>query len=219
VVILLYACILVGFLGAPFMRTVIILTLAASTAAQAEIVHRSVNLPSGAAHLDVDGNGQGDLGFIYLWDYSTDIHVEWIFAGGRPQDGFTAPLVPAGSLIGAASSFAQSSFLVKDLHRHVNGADEGPLEWSMWAPGSPTTEDPVFIGFRFGDPAATHHFGWIRYRIAISPTNPNSFDGAQILDFAYETEPGVPIIAGAVPSPMSALPLAAFFLARRRRRG
>lgn len=52
----------------------------------------------------------------------------------------------------------------------------------------------------------------------MSPTNPNSFTGTQILDFAYETAPGVPIIAGAVPSPFSALPLAALLLARRRHR-
>jgi hypothetical protein len=42
-----------------------------------------------------------------------------------------------------------------------------------------------------------HHFGWMR----ISDPNPPIFIAGEILDWAYETTPNTPILAGAVPEP------------------
>ena len=52
----------------------------------------------------------------------------------------------------------------------------------------------AYMGVEF-DIAGATHYGWIDLRVA--PDNPY----AEIYGWAYETEPGVSIIAGAIPEP------------------
>lgn len=55
----------------------------------------------------------------------------------------------------------------------------------------------AFMGVRFCDLDGLAHYGWIRI------DNPLNSTGGTIVDFAYETEPGVGILAGAgvIPEP------------------
>jgi hypothetical protein len=68
-----------------------------------------------------------------------------------------------------------------------------------------------YIGVEFAG-ASGIHYGWIRW-IGLGGLY------ARIDQWAWETEPGVPILAGAVPEPgiMSLLTVAALTLGRRRR--
>jgi hypothetical protein len=125
-------------------------------------------------------------------------------AGGvyvqRTGGGATANL-PFGSVIGAGSAYGAGAASLTGNEAHV-------------APGD------NIVGFRFQNEGNGNsiHFGWMRIRLT-GNTLGNS-GGRTIVDYAYESAPGVDISAGAIPEPgtFAALALGAMGLVARRRR-
>jgi hypothetical protein len=153
--------------------------------------------------LDEEGGWTGPTGFEYHWyrSYAVGLNGSHI-APTRPA---------AGELIGAGS-YAEHVFTTGWEHQHGPGGY--PDRWFPW---SPTDGQPVFLALRLQFADGTQHYGWARYQM-------RNFSGHQhetyLIDCAFETDPGVPITAGAIPTPgVLTLPAcAAAFLAITRRR-
>jgi len=113
--------------------------------------------------------------------------------------------LPAGSMIGPPDDYNFSGRL--PFFEWVGIAGDGA--WTF-------NDPPVFFGFRF-DVDGASHFGWARAQITAS-TTPRSFS-VTVFDYAYESVPGVPIVAGQIPGPGAAvlLSLASVTAFRRRR--
>jgi hypothetical protein len=81
-------------------------------------------------------------------------------------------------------------------------------------PGKFVIGTPGYVGFAMNPGGGPDHFGWMQVILNNSPS------GGTIVDYAYESTPGVAILAGAVPEPAAAASFAfglACFLLRRRR--
>lgn len=91
------------------------------------------------------------------------------------------------------------------------------FEWvGIAGHGSWTFNDPpAFFGFRF-ETAGVSHFGWALAQITYS-SSPEAY-AVTVFEYAYETKPGVAILAGAIPAPGAAAILAVGFVATNRRR-
>lgn len=119
-----------------------------------------------------------------------------------PDEGFL-PL-PTGTLISAADYFL---------------SEELEFWWEVGLGGGGAWEnsDPAFIGFVFRIDGQSH-YGWARAQLLFNdPPSPTAF-GVSVLDYAYQTEPGVPILAGQVPAPGAAALLGLGAIALRRKR-
>ena len=105
------------------------------------------------------------------------------------------------------------------------GPDPSPHEWLDRRPYGMAIESCMDVGCGvFGWPNGAHfmgaeffieddiHYGWMRVR------NCKPVNAGYILDYVYETEPGVPILAGAFPEPGTVLLFASGAVAICRRR-
>ncbi|MBX3405243.1 MAG: hypothetical protein KF869_00660 [Phycisphaeraceae bacterium] len=193
----------------------------AASAAHAEIVYTlppqpitaAIQLPDTHASAPIDINNDGVAEFTIHAHHQhsppfsmmgTYIQAERPGAGIRilPDEGF-APL-PEGTLISNADSFL---------------TDGLEFWWEVglggWAPWQ--TDAPAFLGFVI-DIDGQSHYGWARAQLLFNdPPSPTAF-GVSVLDYAYQTEPGVPILAGQVPAPGAAALLGLGAIALRRKR-
>jgi len=155
--------------------------------------------------LDIDNNGTIDFSFWGDVASSVGMHSQGvnrylIVPDPPPNIGGPVAALEAGFLIGAQSG-------------------DGSLDWfnhSAWAPLMQSlstgtagefwgTRAYIGIEFQMDDGM---HYGW--FDVEGSSSSPY----AEVYGWAYETQPGVSIIAGAVPEPSTIMLLAAgFFLA------
>ncbi len=117
-----------------------------------------------------------------------------------PNRGGNLVPVHAGSIIGA-----DTSLLVGEWHRHTDNLSN-PLLGTGYGLGngpSPMQFADAYIGVEFAT-ANGIHYGWIQYTGYSHPVNglpAMPVPGGVINSWAWETQPGVPIIAGAIPEP------------------
>ncbi len=110
-------------------------------------------------------------------------------------DGYTSPLLfGAPVAAGGAGDWSNTSW-------HV--ADTLPEPFTLLPLG-----ERHYLGVRTAD----GRHGWIEVEVA------SDFMGLTAFSWAYETQPGVPIVAGQIPSPGAAVLLALASLTTRRRR-
>jgi MYXO-CTERM domain-containing protein len=107
----------------------------------------------------------------------------------------------AGTLIGSTSNFSSSTATI------AFGAAAG-----QWQYGTNN-----LVGFRFVSAAGTTHYGWMRFLMGAQPATGNLVTRT-VVDFAYESDAGASIGAGAVPAPGAIALLGLAGLAGRRRR-
>jgi MYXO-CTERM domain-containing protein len=107
----------------------------------------------------------------------------------------------ANTLIGSTSNFSSSTATI------VFGAAAG-----QWQYGTDN-----LVGFRFVSAAGTTHYGWMRFLMGAQPATGNLVTRT-VVDFAYESDAGASIGAGAVPAPGAIALLGLAGLAGRRRR-
>jgi MYXO-CTERM domain-containing protein len=107
----------------------------------------------------------------------------------------------AGTLIGSTSNFSSSTATI------AFGAAAG--QWQYGADN--------LVGFRFVSAAGTTHYGWMRFLMGAQPATGNLVTRT-VVDFAYESDAGASIGAGAVPAPGAIALLGLAGLAGRRRR-
>ena len=107
----------------------------------------------------------------------------------------------ADTLIGSTSNFSSSTATI------AFGAAAG-----QWQYGTNN-----LVGFRFVSAAGTTHYGWMRFLMGAQPATGNLVTRT-VVDFAYESDAGASIGAGAVPAPGAIALLGLAGLAGRRRR-
>ena len=161
-----------------------------------------LNVVNGATNLPAGGGGSTVPGWdINPWS-STGLGF---FSPGTPVGGAyvlsasstTANLAP-GSSIGAGSTFGTGSSL-------------NTSQWNL-------NSDNNLFGFRFvNESGGTTHYGWARISLGGTINDPSR----TLVEYAFESTPGMAIQAGVVPEPgtfaMLGLGVAAVLAARRRR--
>lgn len=142
--------------------------------------------------LDLDGDTYND---ILLKNY--------VFGGN--YQGATVNFYP-GKVVGFSTGLSYATALSAGTTIDAAATSGGPFAVSLGYANNPNSQfDNVtgaFIGLEFPI-NATSHFGWIRVDID------NAAGTFNIVDWAYEDQPGVGIEAGAVPEPGSLALLAA----------
>jgi hypothetical protein len=115
------------------------------------------------------------------------------------------PRLPAGAAVGPAEAYTWNGSLLF----YNSGFVTGPF--GEWEPN----QSPAFFGVRF-DIGGQAHLGWARAQVTETILNTVTIS---VLDYAYESVPGAPILTGAIPAPGAGivLPLLALAGARRRR--
>ena len=189
----------------------------------AEVVYGRAARPGSQGTFDFNSDGRNDFTIgTKLVSFPPDalaIH----FAIEQPSDvvekngvlteADTVPAIDAGFQIGPDPLL----FSWDDSFSYRNIPGISPVDALLYLPAEPVTQ---FIGIRFhtGDGL---HYGWIQFARGswapydmnhpdwpneIDPWLPNPFDlpridtfGAGVIDWAYESTPGAPIVAGAVP--------------------
>lgn len=171
-------------------------------------------VPDGAASapLDIDNDGVPEF-TIHAYHM---MGVPWSALGTfirserpgafLPWEELLDPL-PAGAYIGPGDPEEYQFSGRAPFFEWVGIAGDGA--WIFNAP-------PAFFGFRFVT-GGVSHFGWARAQIT-GTSSPQAY-AVTVFDYAYESEPGMAILAGAIPAPGAAVLLAlASITASRRRR-
>ncbi|HYE63002.1 MAG TPA: hypothetical protein VD997_13480 [Phycisphaerales bacterium] len=209
----------------PRVIAVSVLLAAAATGADAAIIHRVFSTPLDADNnsLDLTGDGIHNVGFFMFGPGPFQVHEHRLLAHSfHPTSDLVSPRPGFGATIGPASTFASDVTLGHSQHEHIT-AQDGPILWSHWMPGSPTTANPFgYIGLRTYDSQAQPHFAWARYELVSliegQPLVDYSYFRARIHEVAWESQPGTPITVGAIPAPSALAPLLLAQLIARRRR-
>ena len=158
----------------------------------------------GALNLNLDGDAYSD---VLLKNY--------VFGGGNYQGAYVN--FSPGKLVGFSSGLSYVSALGPGAL--IDATTVGPFVGSMaYGAANPLAEfndvTDAYIGVAFPI-AAVNHYGWIRVDVN------NAAGTFLVKDWAYESEPGVGILAGHIPEPGTLGMLAAGaagVLALRRRR-
>lgn len=156
----------------------------------------------GVAEFTINAQYQRTTGFPTRGTY---FRVERPGVAVRWAEGEGFALLGAGTLVSGSDYFL-------DHERHEFAWEVGLGGWGLWEYGDP----PAYVGFTF-DINGRMHVGWARAQINILPVPGYMIT---VLDYAYESEPGVAIVAGAIPSPGAAVgvgPMVLFGPIRRRR--
>lgn len=153
---------------------------------------------------DLDINGDGTVDFRFLSDGSFvaammgygDNRFVSVLATFPNLGGYVVP-VQEGSIIGL-----DTAGLSGDWYHHTDNANNPSLSSGFGlSPGAMQFAD-AYIGVEFETEAGIH-YGWIQY---VGFSHPEKGVGYPLLGgfinaWAWETEPGVPIEAGAIPEP------------------
>jgi hypothetical protein len=168
---------------------------------------------------DVDNNGStdfffrlrypgppaGNTGIVWQNDFNPFTNLSATNGIVSYQGAFVryGTALQAGATIGAASTFSTATQVVLGSRYYSAGV---PTYYGGFAagPGGPPN-NPVapgtlaYSGFRFAAPDGTH-FGWIQLSVSAGHIT--------FMNAAYESTPGTPIVAGAVPEPSTLAMLA-----------
>lgn len=179
-------------------------------------------LPSDA-DFDVNADGVSDYRFhtdgsfvAAVISYGTNRYIS-VLSTGDDQGGNLVP-VSVGSVIGS-----NTSSLSGDWHRQTDNVIIPSLStgYSLTSGPTPMQFSDGYIGVEFAA-ADGIHYGWIQY---IGYSHPEKGIGYPLLggfidSWAWETQPGVPIVAGAIPEPSTIVlvVISTVSLTQRRRR-
>ncbi|OQC73822.1 MAG: hypothetical protein BWX45_00274 [Deltaproteobacteria bacterium ADurb.Bin002] len=192
--------------------------LALSAAAQGTIVHTQLSTPNPDPNFPWDFEGLRLLSAFdpvyYEMDINGDGTTEFTFVSANASSGGFAILAGSDNAVMSSRSL-DSAFAVPLAAASVIGLDPSPYEWTRH--GSPSDGLPFgsvltacvnfgcvglftgvesgYAGLQFQIDGQTH-YGWVRVGAPLAGLN-----GGWIYEYAYDTQPGVPILAGAVPEP------------------
>jgi len=177
-----------------------------------EVNNRITN--TGILEYDLDRNGDVDWGLLargpfFDWNFSvsapttTEVVTVFSFPGGLPEE---LAVLREGDIIGPSLS-------INTLQWNIGNAIllSGQFD-NAWL--GPFVSEVAYIGISFEREGKTH-YAWA----LVEGGGPGTHRG--VISYAWETEPGVPIPAGAIPEPSSTslLFLGMFGILARRHRG
>lgn len=177
-----------------------VLAFAGAAHGQGTIVYVQPELPPSYAFawlpLDIDNDGQADFVFDGLswatrWADVIPLHGNRILMRPQPPPdigGYVEPL-SAGAIISGDS--AQSGLVWYDGSGPAGGATLSACAWPFGCVG-PWIFKTAYAAIELNI-GGSLHYGWLEIE--------NWDFGGRVLGWAYETRPGVPILAGAVPEP------------------
>jgi len=164
------------------------------------LVNTTISGVGASAILDLDSDSNNDIKFNVesknSWGADLVVNATGVYGGGAIGPGPVSNLAPGYS---------------------VNSGGVFSWNWLAYSSGALGQFPGItgYIGVSFGNAGGTH-YGWIQVSV------PANADGITIIDYAYETDPGIGILVGAVPEPGSAglvgLGLLAMGAGRSRRR-
>ena len=217
-----------AMLGAPLWMLICFLWMASLVGGQAAIVHFAPNEPlvplrgngvTNVLDLDLDGDGAADFQLI---NDGTETDVRTLTGNrilgtlGMSQairgsaEGAFIGATPSPSAVWTESSFTPSPFGIESRPRIIGCASGGGT--TVCFGDFVGTTAFAAVEFQIGGQT---HYGWFRVR-----NGPPLTTDIWIDDWAYESEPGVPILAGAVPEPsVGVLGLLAAMVLGLKRRG
>ncbi len=187
--------------------------LACTVPAGASVVAKKVNIPipinGGVIQFDMNGDGQNDFGLSAFASppcstsaalrgehqrpplgcpFNDRVSVipsqptNEVWQAGTSYGAACAENVAGGVKIGAARPFGAGKLLM--------AAHSGTSEGHYFCPWQGSPAPRPFLGVKFTDTSGAVHFGWVRVTV--------NFDNqATITNWAYETVPNRPILAGA----------------------
>ncbi len=170
--------------------------------------------------VDFDINSDGVMDYRFIGDYfvsaiqsyGTNRFISTLASGLDIGGSVTA--VSVGNIIGSDTSLLAGSW-----HIHTDNGGGSMFDLNF-GPNSLQISD-AFIGVEFAA-SDVIHYGWIQY---VGYSHPEKglgryLPGGFIDSWAWETRPGVPIVAGAIPEPstMTLVVVSALSLMQRRRK-
>lgn len=176
------------------------LAFASASQAQGTIVYVQPESPLSYtfAWLPLDLNSDGHADFIFdgitrpgMWTKVVPMQGNRILMLPEPPPdigGFVQPFA-AGSIISGES--AQGGLMWDDGNGPAGGPTLSACAWPFGCVG-PWVFQTAYAGIELNI-GGNRHYGWLEIQ--------NWDIGGQVLSWAYETRPGVPILAGAVPEP------------------
>jgi PEP-CTERM motif len=189
---------------------------AGAHSAKASIVYNSVDLPVSASDptqpIDLDGDGAAD----FTADYSTPEYPFFTITNLKLStnqatteiaidSGSNVVAFAAGDSIGATlptgDQYSGSDF----GYNLYTPAQTSSAAQSVSASGNfPESVGEQYIGVEFtaaGNTSGTPNYGYIAFKTTDDSSTADL--AGEVLGYAYESNPGVPITAGAVPEPSS----------------
>lgn len=175
----------------------------------------------GGSIVDFDGDGTAEFSFSGTFlstGGNPDFHTDTYFVGPAPHgaisfDGDSVRLVGAGTLIGSSLSpvwgGASDAFSVLTIFNVSPTPLPDPTNpggtpvWPQYAGPLADAGGLAYLAARW-QLADGLHYGWIRLNSQgmSHPDNPYLiYLGPLVVDWSYNTVPGEPILAGAVPEP------------------
>ena len=145
-------------------------------------------LPSlGWLLLDMNGDGSTDLRFDYVMDFTVQAQSgsDVTVIPQPPYSILDAAPIAAGSVIASGSTWGSGAYPLVDWESIPGVGLMGAGSWAFVSNG--------YMGVSF-TAADGIHYGWVQ----VSSYNTM---GAHINSWAYESQPGVSIMAGVVPEP------------------
>lgn len=187
----------------PIIVFVLLISSAITPAAFGKSTISYFNGPSfgvaGTTQLDINADGIPDFTFSSGWMICTvslsSCHLPYFVAGGTNEllGSDLAAILPHGERIGDNGSDWSSGTTLTVYH---TGLDFSLLTAKPYWLGGLEYSGLGYLGVRF-HAADGLHYGWIRVRLpAVYPNQILSESSPVVMEWAYETRPGVPIQAG-----------------------
>ncbi len=197
-----------------------------SQCAAAEIVHTVSEAGSNSGLIDLDRDGSFDLGILSTIRFGEPGGTLYSLSLARPQWNKSPHAILSRNADGIIAQLTGGETIGPDVTEPWQwielAADGAPISsrYSLPWTDSWSTQPIGLLGVRLQREQDVH-FGWIR--IDLSGNDDHLHYHAKVIDFAYESTPNTPIVAGAVPEPASwalaaagLIAAAALYVTRRR---
>jgi hypothetical protein len=169
--------------------------------------------PPPVVFADLNADGRTDFGFtvsVVNMNYNGETTYGW---GATNGSGFSSAPLSAGSLVGPSTGLTTVGQQLGDWS--WTREPEPPYD-TFYSVSMNLPEGDSFWGLRFHDAAGTDHYGWLRFHGHATSTDLS----ISVVDYAYETDAGVPITVGAIPAPSALTVMATLgLMSARRSRG
>ncbi len=181
----------------------------AAVGSYGSIVHRAFAIPQWDGDHDMNNDGHADIrlsiGGLPPWmGFASYSNFNTLSGSALAGPIGSRPMVftPA-AIIGSGSSFGMTSGTLASYWDYTPPKQMRTFgAFSVFGPSG-----TYIIGIRLQTPETEFQYGWLRLQVFVDPARP--YANILLMDYAYKSQPGVGIPAGAIPAPASVLALGA----------